>query len=124
MIAIRLSRFSWAAAAKASHIEPSAISLSPQTVQTRNGSWSSRLPASAIPTEIGSPWPSEPVATSTQGMIGVGWPWRREPSLRNVSSSSSVIAPAALKIEYTSGEAWPFENTRWSFSGFSGRSKS
>ena len=54
------------------------------------------LPASAIPTEIGRPWPSEPVATSTQGISGVGWPCRREPNSRKVSSSSSSIAPAAL----------------------------
>ena len=40
------------------------------------GSRSSRLPASAMPTAIGSPWPSEPVATSTQGIRGVGWPSR------------------------------------------------
>ena len=53
-------------------------------------------PARAMPTEIGRPWPSEPVATSTQGISGVGWPCRREPNSRKVSSSSSSIAPAAL----------------------------
>jgi hypothetical protein len=39
------------------------------------------------------------VATSIQGMAGVGWPARRLPSLRKESSSSSEIAPAALYSE-------------------------
>ncbi len=65
-----------------------------------------------MPTPIGRPWPSEPVATSTQGSTGVGWPSSRLPNLRNVSSSSSVIAPAALYIEYSSGDAWPLEKMR------------
>ena len=82
----------------ASQIEPSASSLSPHNAQTWYGSLSRYLPASATPTAIGSPWPREPVATSTQGSSGVGWPWRREPILRKVSSSSSVIAPAALNM--------------------------
>ena len=99
MIAVRLSSFALDACSKASHIEPSAISLSPQRAQTRYGSRSSFFPASATPTAIGRPWPSEPVATSTQGRIGVGWPSSRLPSLRKVRSSSSVIAPAALKSE-------------------------
>ena len=80
-------------------MEPSAISLSPQSTHTRYGSRSKRLPASATPTPIGRPWPSDPVATSTHGMIGVGCPSSRLPSLRNVSSSSSVTAPHALKRE-------------------------
>ena len=95
-IAVRLSSFAYAACSNASHIDPSASSLSPQRHQTRYGSRSSRLPASATPTEIGSPCPSEPVATSTHGIFGVGCPSSREPNLRKVSSSSSVIAPAAL----------------------------
>ncbi len=45
------------------------------------------------------PWPSEPVATSTQGSTGVGWPSSLEPNWRKVSSSSSLIAPAARNIE-------------------------
>ncbi len=44
--------------------------------------------------------------------------------MRKVSSSSSLIAPAAWYIEYSSGEAWPFEKTRWSLCGSSGASKS
>src|SRR2546426_362799 len=53
---------------------------------------------SAPPPAIGSPWPSEPVATSTQGSAGVGWPCKRDPNLRKVSISSSVITPTALKM--------------------------
>jgi hypothetical protein len=52
-----------------------------------------------MPTPYGSPCPSEPVATSTHGIAGVGWPCSRWPKVRKVSSSSSVIAPAALNIE-------------------------
>ena len=95
-IAIRLSSPANAACSNASHIEPSASSLSPQRHQTLYGSRSSFLPASATPTAIGSPCPSEPVATSTHGIFGVGCPSSREPSLRKVSSSSSETAPAAL----------------------------
>ena len=124
MTAVRLSSFALAACSKASHMEPSAISLSPQSAQTRYGRRSSRLPARATPTAMGRPWPSEPVATSTHGSTGVGWPSNGLPSLRKLSSSSSVIAPAALKSEYTSGEAWPLEKIRWSFAGLSGSEKS
>ena len=99
MIATRLSRPSQPACWKASHIEPSAISESPHRHQTRYGSLSRWRAAIAMPTEIGRPWPSEPVATSVGGMRGVGWPSRRESSLRNVRNSSSSIAPAAFRIE-------------------------
>ena len=45
---------------------------------------------------MASPWPSDPVATSTYGSVwGLGWPSRRLPSLRSDSSSASVIAPVA-----------------------------
>ena len=96
MIAVRLSSPLNAACSNASQIEPSAISESPQSAHTRYGRRSSRLPASATPTAIGRPWPSEPVATSVGGMRGVGWPSSRLPSLRNVSSSVSSMIPAAL----------------------------
>ena len=99
MIAVRLSSSSWAACSNASHIEPSAISESPHRHHVRNGRRSSRLPASATPTAIGRPWPSEPVATSTHGMIGTGWPSNFEPNLRKLSRSSSLIAPAAFSTE-------------------------
>jgi hypothetical protein len=64
------------------------------------------------------------VATSTHGITGVGWPSNRLPSLRKLSSSSSEMAPAALKQAYRSGEACPFEKTRWSPAGLVGSSKS
>src|SRR5229473_5064393 len=32
-------------------------------------------------------------------------------------NSVSVIAPTALNMAYTSGEAWPFEKIRWSLLG-------
>ena len=105
MIAVRLSSSLKAACSIASQIDPSAISESPHRTQTRYGSLSSRLPASATPTPMGSPWPRLPVATSTQGMTGVGWPCSRLPCCRKVSISSSLMAPAALYIEYSSGEA-------------------
>ena len=76
-MAVRLSSSSNEAAAAASHIEPSAISESPQTTQVRYGSLSRYLAAMATPTAMGRPWPSEPVATSTQGSLGVGWPSSR-----------------------------------------------
>src|SRR5215218_2683457 len=77
-----------------------------------------------MPTPIGSPWPSEPVATSTSGTFGIGWPWSRDPSFRKVRSSSSSMTPTALSIAYSSGDAWPLENTTWSLLGSSGRSTS
>jgi hypothetical protein len=72
MIAVRLSSSKWDACSKASHIEPSAISLSPHSTQTCVGSFSRYLAANAIPTPMGRPCPSDPVATSTQGISGVG----------------------------------------------------
>ena len=76
-------------------MDPSAVSLSPTSVQMWNGARHSRFAASAIPTAIGMPCPSEPVATSTHGSTGVGWPCTRAPSFRNCMSSRSSIAPAA-----------------------------
>ena len=37
-----------------------------------------RRALSAMPTAAQMPWPSEPVATSTNGSRGVGWPSRSE----------------------------------------------
>ena len=55
MIAVRLSSPANAACSKASHIDPSAISLSPQRTQTRYGNRSRCFPARATPTATGSP---------------------------------------------------------------------
>ena len=124
MIATRLSSSKCAACSNASQTEPSAISLSPQSTQTRYGSRSSFLPASAMPTPNGSPCPSDPVATSTHGMTGVGCPSSSGRTCGSVRSSSSEIAPAARNIEYSRGDAWPFEKTSWSLCGSFGLSKS
>ena len=63
---------SWnAAVSAASHTEPSADSESPSSTHTRPPVPSSRI-ASAIPSPTASPWPSEPVATSTHGSSGIG----------------------------------------------------
>ena len=80
------------------------------------GRSSSRI-ASAMPSPIGSPWPSEPVATSTHGISGsgAGWPCSGGPIRRSESSCSSVIAPIAFSAEYSSGEACPFDRTNRSF---------
>ena len=109
----------------ASHTEPSTNSESPINTHTRPGS-SSRRMARAIPNPMGSPWPSDPVATSTHGIsgTGAGWPWSGLPNLRNDSSSWSVMAPIALKAEYSSGEACPFDSTNRSLPGFFGSSTS
>ena len=97
----------------ASHIDPSAISLSPHSTHTRYGNSSRYRPARATPTPSGSPWPSEPVATSTHGNTGVGWPSSREPKRRYpVISSSSEMTPAALNIAYSNGDACPFEKIK------------
>ena len=79
----------------ASQTDPSATSESPISTQTRPGSPSSRM-ARAMPSPMGRPCPSDPVATSTHGMpgTGTGCPWTGEPNLRNVSSCASSIAPS------------------------------
>jgi hypothetical protein len=51
-----------------------------------------------MPTPYGRPCPSEPVATSTHGIRGVGWPSKMLENWRYVSSSSSEITPAARYI--------------------------
>ena len=45
------------------------------------------------------------MATSTQGMRGVGWPSKIESNWRYVISCWSEIAPAALNIAYRSVDA-------------------
>ena len=104
------------AVSMASQIDPSAISESPSITQTCPGEPSSRN-AYAIPTPIGSPWPSDPVATSTHGSsgTGAGCPWIGDPNRRSVSISSSEMAPIAFSAAYRTGAAWPFESTNRSF---------
>src|SRR5262249_662458 len=57
----------------ASQTEPSEHSPSPSKQKTRASIPSSRL-ATAIPFAAASPWPSDPVATLTHGLLGVGCP--------------------------------------------------
>ena len=54
-----------------------------------------------MPSPMGSPWPSDPVATSTQGIsgTGAGCPWTGDPNCRKVNSSWSEMAPIALNTE-------------------------
>ncbi len=109
----------------ASHTDPSATSESPISTQTRPGRSSSPI-ASAMPSPIGRPCPSDPVATSTHGIsgTGAGWPWMGEPNLRNVRSCASSIAPIAFRTLKNSGDAWPFDSTNRSLPRFDGSSTS
>src|SRR6266511_3635784 len=74
----------------------------------------------ALPTAAQMPWPSEPVATSTKGSFGVGWPSRSDPICRSVSSSRRSNAPASAQAAYRIGAACPFDNTNRSLSGLAG----
>ncbi len=109
----------------ASQTEPSAASESPISTQTRPGRASTRM-ARAIPRPIGSPWPSEPVATSTHGIsgTGAGWPWSGLRNFRNDSNSSSVMAPMAFSTAYMRGDAWPLDRTNRSLARCFGSSTS
>ena len=125
MIPIRLSAPWCEAFSIASHTEPSATSESPIRHQTRAGIASIFI-ASAIPSAIGSPWPSDPVATSIHGISGsgAGCPCTGDPNRRNVSSCSSVIAPTAFRTENIRGDAWPFDRTNRSFARLLGSATS
>ena len=74
------------------------FAIAQQDVDARGALDPCRAPiASPAPTE--SPWPSEPVAASTPGMRGVGWPssslenWRRV--IRRDSGKTPASASAA-----------------------------
>jgi len=81
---------------------------------------------SAIPSAIGRPWPSDPVATSIHGISGsgAGCPCTGDPNRRNDSSCSSPIAPTAFNTEKISGDAWPFDRTKRSFARLFGSATS
>ena len=58
------------------------------------------LPGEGDATAAATPSPSDPVARSTQGSAGVGWPCRRAPKRRYVEMSSpSPMTPTARKTE-------------------------
>ena len=69
----------------------------------------------AIPHATESPCPKEPVATSTKGIFGTGWPYRSAPFNLNDINSSSVNNFALYKQAYKIGAACPFERTNLSF---------
>lgn len=54
---------------------------------------------------------------STDGGGGVA-------ALSDQARSSSSTTPTAQYMEQSSGEAWPWENTKWSLAGSGGRSRS
>src|SRR5207249_12257510 len=75
-----------------------------------------------IPSPIASPWPRDPVATSTQGNsgIGAGCPWSGEPCLRRVRSSSSPKAPIPFSVAQRTGAAGAFDRMNRSYDGDAG----
>ena len=119
-MAVKFARPSCPAWSSPSQMEPSVSSLSPVSTHTWYGAFSRRRPASAIPTAIGSPWPSEPVATSTNGSRGVGWPSRSDPIVRSFRSSPRSNAPASAHAAYNTGAACPFDRMNRSLSGWRG----
>ena len=82
MMPIRFASCSRRRAASLSHCDPSAISLSPSNTYVRYGRRSRRFAFRAMPRPIPRPWPSDPVAASTYGKRGVGWPSSRLPKRR------------------------------------------
>src|SRR5580765_136002 len=74
----------------------------------------------AVPMAAQMPWPSEPVATSTNGSLGVGCPSRFESILRRLSRSARSKAPASAHRAYRIGAAWPFDSTKRSASTLCG----
>ena len=119
-IPIRLSAPWCDAFANASQTDPSADSESPSRHHTRAGR-SSIFWASAIPSAIGSPCPSEPVATSTHGMVRERYVLDRRPEAPERHQLFVQIAPTAFSVENISGEAWPFDRTKRSFARLPGR---
>ena len=86
----------------ASQLEPSLSSASPQSTTTR---WSERpfaRSASATPTAIGRPWPSEPVDASMPGTsVRSGCEPSRPPCSMKSSSQASGKNPFAARIAYS-----------------------
>src|SRR5439155_8091827 len=115
----KLSRPSIAPTSAASHTEPSADSPSPSSTYVRYSDLMRRA-LSAHPTPAQIPWPSEPVATSTNGSRGVGWPSRSDPIVRSFRSSPRSNAPASAHAAYNTGAACPFDRMNRSLSGWRG----
>src|SRR5580658_4592908 len=66
--------------------------------------------ASPAPTD--NPCPREPVAASTPGIHGVGWPSISLSIVRSVISRPTGITPASASTAYKIGAAWPFDSTK------------
>jgi hypothetical protein len=64
-----------------------------------------------MPAATLSPCPKEPVATSTKGTLGVGWPSKIEFFNLNDISCSYVIIFDLYNAEYNIGAACPFDKT-------------
>jgi hypothetical protein len=80
-----------------------------------------RRALSAMPIPAGSPCPSDPVATSTNGNRGVGCPSKSDPIVRSFSSSDRSNAPASAQAAYRIGAACPFDSTNRSAPACRGR---
>ena len=68
-----------------------------------------------MPEATERPWPSDPVATSTNGILGTGCPSIIESFKRRDINCYSVSVFALYNAEYKMGAACPFDNTRRSF---------
>lgn len=58
-----------------------------------------------MPPATDNPYPSDPVATSTKGSLGVGWPSNSESNYLNLSNSAGSIKPAMDHAAYKIGAA-------------------
>ena len=75
----------------------------------------------ARPSEMDSPWPSDPVAASMPGhRTRSGCPCSGEPNFRSVESQSRGIVPTRASAAYTIGTQCPFDRMNRSRSGQSG----
>ena len=76
--------------------------------------------ASAIPTPIGRPWPSDPVATSTHGMQRRRMPLEHAAELPVGEQLLVGDRTGGAKDRVDSVDAWPLEKIRRSFVGLFG----
>ena len=82
----------------ASQLEPSCISPSPRTTKVRRGEPSS-FAAMAIPTAMGSPWPSGPVLASTAAILVLaGCPLSIDSGFMKVARSAVGMNPATASV--------------------------
>ena len=109
MMAITLSSSYWPASMAASQTCPSRPSPSPMMQKILCFLRSSRA-ARAMPTAILNPWPNDPVETSTPGSLSQwGCPWKGEPNLRSVTTSSRGQNPAKARPRERLGALCPVD---------------